>query len=92
MQDRFVGDIGDFGKYGLLRALCPPSSKLGIIWYFNDNVPHFLAGNRIGYLIKDRTYSPPMRSCDPSLIDALQTLVSTENRTVVAIEASPILP
>ena len=20
MQDRFVGDIGDFGKYGLLRA------------------------------------------------------------------------
>ena len=22
MQDRYVGDVGDFGKYGLLRSLC----------------------------------------------------------------------
>ena len=31
MQDRFVGDIGDFGKYGLLRVLagiCPRAEPL----------------------------------------------------------------
>ena len=24
MQNRYVGDIGDFGKYGLLRAVVKP--------------------------------------------------------------------
>ena len=24
MQHRYVGDLGDFGKYGLLRCLCLP--------------------------------------------------------------------
>ena len=38
MQDRFVGDIGDFGKYGLLRALtgtypeAEPRLSLGVVW------------------------------------------------------------
>ena len=42
MQNRYVGDIGDFGKYGLLRALfCsegPDSGqrlRLGVVWYLN---------------------------------------------------------
>ena len=25
MQNRYVGDLGDFGKYGLLRSLCTPT-------------------------------------------------------------------
>ena len=38
MQDRYAGDIGDFGKYGLLRALCGedghgPALRLGVLWY-----------------------------------------------------------
>lgn len=33
MQDRYVGDIGDFGKYGLLRALCAHDLSLGVVWY-----------------------------------------------------------
>ena len=42
MQDRFVGDIGDFGKYGLLRALAgiypraEPLLPLGVAWYIPD--------------------------------------------------------
>ena len=31
MQNRYVGDLGDFGKYGLLRALCTPrGTNLGL--------------------------------------------------------------
>ena len=30
MQNMYVGDIGDYGKYGLLRALLPTNNKLGI--------------------------------------------------------------
>ncbi len=38
MQDRYVGDVGDFGKYGLLRALSGPFKSeavlsLGMVWY-----------------------------------------------------------
>ena len=38
MQNKYVGDVGDFGKYGLLRRLaCPEFTEsplsLGVIWY-----------------------------------------------------------
>ena len=41
MQDQYVGDIGDFGKYGLLRHLtgmrgdaAPEDAlRLGVVWY-----------------------------------------------------------
>ena len=40
MQNRYVGDLGDFGKYGLLRSLCIPkradawlSLSAGLAWY-----------------------------------------------------------
>lgn len=42
MRDDFVGNIGDYGKYGLMRALTgvyPPQESrlsLGIIWYRTD--------------------------------------------------------
>lgn len=27
MQNKYVGDIGDFGKYGLLSYICNPSNS-----------------------------------------------------------------
>ena len=40
LENRYVGDVGDFGKYGLLKALCLPSKvpggcnlSLGVVWY-----------------------------------------------------------
>ena len=32
MQDRYAGDVGDFGKLALLRALAP-GRRLGVCWY-----------------------------------------------------------
>ena len=32
MQDKYVGDMGDYFKYGLLRCLTK-GNKLGIFWY-----------------------------------------------------------
>ena len=32
MRDRYVGDIGDFAKYGLLRAI-GKGKRLGVAWY-----------------------------------------------------------
>lgn len=59
MQDRFVGDIGDFANHGILRALCGTPNKpvdglnLGVVEYFNMPAPRDLqngAGQHIEYL------------------------------------------
>ena len=72
MQDRFVGDIGDFGKYGLLRALtgiypeAKPSLSLGVVWYLNVKEPDSRGdGQRLRYLDNPDHF----RDCDPELFD-----------------------
>ena len=58
MQNRYVGDIGDFGKYGLLRSLCGVSEilnshhspRLGVVWYLYPDESHDSDGKYTGYL------------------------------------------
>ena len=38
MQDRYVGDIGDYGKFALLRELHEQGLSIGINWYKTDAV------------------------------------------------------
>ena len=33
MQDRYAGDIGDFGKIALLRSLKEQGFNIGVNWY-----------------------------------------------------------
>jgi|SRR5271157_1608666 len=100
MQDRFTGDVGDFGKYGLLRILCgsndTPSIRLGVVWYRVPNETHNDDGKHIGYLQK---VSPTFRDCDPELYDTLRKLlinnsgsVMSRQRRVATIESSTVLP
>lgn len=94
MQNKYVGDIGDFGKYGLLRALCgfrdadhARKLDLGIVWYLNpdDNKP---GGDHIEYLDDP----PPYRSCDPLLFHTLYWVVKAKHRNVDSIGESEIFP
>jgi hypothetical protein len=94
MQNQYVGDVGDFAKLGLLRALagiCPlakPRLKLRIVWYLTEN-----SGNKDGRhreYLKRRNRSR-YRGCDPDLYDALRD-VSSKNRSVLDIERSGVLP
>lgn len=100
MQDRYTGDVGDFGKYGLLRILCglntDPPIKLGVIWYRIPNETHNDDGKHMRYL---QTVSPQFRDCDPELYDTLRKLlinnsgsVISEQRRVATIESSTVLP
>lgn len=57
MQNRFIGDIGDFGKYGLLRCISKNDLRLGINWYLTDdgvdsagNLNDYLAYEYEGYI------------------------------------------
>ena len=37
MKNQYVGDIGDYGKYGLLRFLSNRGIKIGINWYLTED-------------------------------------------------------
>jgi hypothetical protein len=75
VQDRYTSDVGDFGKYGLLRALCgmhdDPSLRLGVVWYL---VPesHNDDGKHTRYLQVDKG---GLGYCDRELYDGLRRLV-----------------
>ncbi len=54
MQNRYTGDVGDFGKYGLLRALCSDDGKrklkLGVNWYLVPDMGNPGDGGFIDYV------------------------------------------
>ena len=73
MQNRYFGDVGDFGKYGLLRILSGlgthPILKLGVVWYLFPDEAHNADGKHIGYL---QNCDPAFRDCDEELYDKLR--------------------
>ena len=100
MQDRYTGDVGDFGKYGLLRYLTgqmetPPSShdiRLGVVWYLYPDESHNADGKHTGYLTNSPRNHTEFRACDPDLYDTMRRLVESNNRNIAAVQRSGILP
>lgn len=91
MQDRYVGDIGDFGNIGLLRWLTGLTSpdtdrplRLGIVQYTHKNEPS--KGGHIGYLSYTPENSQRFQKCDPNLYSVLKGLVFRDNRTIQAAQ------
>jgi hypothetical protein len=93
MQDRYAGDVGDFVKFGLLRALGDgaPPLKLGVNWYLAGDESHNADGKHVGYLQPSTRYHASLRSCDPDLMARLAQVVSAD-RSVAALEESGVLP
>ena len=92
VQDRYVGDIGDFGKYGLLRVLCGDELSLGIVWYLVPDEGGDGNGAHVGYLEPTPANLHRFRSCDPALYDDLGEMVHNGTRTVRSISERAILP
>lgn len=69
MQDRYAGDVGDFGKLGLLRKIAGSGLTIGVNWYhtFKPEEHDRGDGKHIGYL-HDRSF----RGCDDELLKVLQ--------------------
>jgi hypothetical protein len=86
MQNRYVGDIGDFVKLGLLRALSP-GYQLGIVWYMVADEAHNGDGRHIDYLDdRKRRDGEKWRWLDPALFDNLHRIVDDGERSVAALE------
>lgn len=81
MQDRYVGDIGDFVKYGLLRTI-GEGKRLGVAWYLraDDDPTGSGDGRHIKYLQKPGDW----QHLDRELVDG-------GRRSVAEIQRSNIL-
>jgi hypothetical protein len=108
MQNRYVADLGDFGKYGLLKYL-GRGLRLGVIWYLVSDESHNSDGRHIRYLnLEPETAAhygvrlvtkrdaaqntPHFRACSPELYDALGGIVANRTRTVAEIRKRGLLP
>ena len=87
MQDQYVGDIGDFVKYGLLRAVTA-GSRLGVAWYLHPGEPESADGGHTEYLDQPADW----RSFDEDLFDSLKRIVDSPRRCVAAVERASVLP
>lgn len=86
MQNRYTGDIGDFGKLGLLRALKNAELSIGVNWYLVPDENHNSDGRYVQYLETE-----DLRCCDEDLWLELKHIVSTGQRAVASLEKESIL-
>jgi hypothetical protein len=91
MQDRYVGDVGDFAKYALLRGLAgvsgPIPIRLAVVWCRFPDESHNRDGRHISYL-----RSLEFAELDPELHTVLNAIVESGRRSVSAIACSGTLP
>ena len=91
MKNQYVGDIGDYGKYGLLRYLAENGIRIGVNWYLTRD-DGSADGKFTGYLSDPAATD---RGCDPELYDALKKILlrrDPSERTVQEIEETSLIP
>ena len=81
MQDRFAGDVGDYGKFALLKILCQ-NCKLGVVWYLVPDETHTHDGKFTNYA--------HLKHLEPGLFWKLQKVLKGK-RSVRAVQKSGIL-
>jgi len=89
VQNRYVGDVGDFGKYALLRALgdIERPIRLSVVWCLVPNENHNHDGRHISYLD-----CVEFTNLDIELALLLRKVIKSGRRRVSAISASGALP
>ena len=81
MQDRYVGDIGDYVKLAILRTLSP-GRRLGVAWWLYPHKGPDGDGRHVDYLDNPDRW----RAYDPPLFDLLRSIVRDDRRTVETLE------
>jgi hypothetical protein len=82
MKNQYFGDINDYRKYGILRALSTSGLKIAVCWMLTENDTRS-DGRRISYLQQPGNF----RSFDQDLFDTLHKAVIKKNsRTIQMIQ------
>ncbi len=91
MKDQYVGDIGDYGKYGLLRFLANRGIKIGVNWYLTKN-DDTNDGKFRDYLADDREDGD--KCYNKVLFDKLKPIAAKkkDERNISDVETNDIIP
>ena len=93
MQNRYVGDIGDFGKYGMLRHIARSTEiPMAVNWCLHPDQDHLNDGRQTRYLQQTSQNRARFRAVDPQLFDALREIVESGRRNIAAVREGHILP
>ena len=97
MQEKYVGDTPDFGKYALLRAFCVgsddhPPLRLGVNWYLTLGHEVDKEDNTDGEKRHHASKSDAFKLIDPDLWHRLDEFQHRHNRTIAGIEKAGVLP
>ena len=93
MQDRYAGDIGDYGKIGLLRKIHSHGLSVGVNWYKTD--PLESEKNKTGTFRQDdgkHLIPDNLRICDRELAERLSEIARPENRSIESLENANLIP
>ena len=86
MKNQYFGDVGDYGKYGLLRHLANSGIKIAINWYLTPD-DGSNDGKHITYLEKE-----DMQRYDSELFVTLREMLRMGQRDVLAFEKRHMIP
>ncbi len=88
MKDQYAGDINDYCKYALLRALAASHpGSLSVCWMLTAPDGR-RDGRKIAYLQSPDVF----RDFDASLFDGLVSLVDGGTRSIAAVQQADIIP
>ena len=93
MQNRYAGDIGDFGKIGLLKALQAQGLSIGVNWYRVEPMGTERKADGT-YKQEDGKYLIPekLQVCDTSLAKKLTKIAKSDNRSIISLEQGDFIP
>lgn len=87
MKDQYVADIGDYGKYSLLKAFEDAGIKVGVNWYYTEN-----DGTEDGKFTKYLNRKKEFGNYNKEVFDELKRIFDIGKRTIISVENSKILP
>jgi hypothetical protein len=88
MQNRYVGDIGDYMKLAVLRALISGSARqLGVLWWLHPDERHNGDGKHRQYLARPQEW----QRYDGALFEALTVINREGRRNIQALQETNML-
>lgn len=86
MKNQYIGDIGDYGKYGLLRFIAERGIKVGVNWYLTKN-----DGSSDGK-ITNYLNNPKEADYNGEIFGALKKVADRQDKSVYDIEKADLIP
>ncbi|MCR5118885.1 MAG: hypothetical protein K6B44_04615 [Lachnospiraceae bacterium] len=86
MKNQYVADIGDYGKYALLRAFAREGVKIGVNWYLTEDDGS--SDGKFTYYLDKKD----LRWYEPELFDVLKKINRKKTKSVLDIQKYGVIP